>query len=307
MNGDIFSIIFAMIFVPCLFLGWHSVSNWLRISRIQRAYRSLPEGFRQQILTTIHDAGSQGSLCSVLVVSEPTAADSQQIHSKYGGLPYAEAGDEWPLLKTGHPEQASFLIQVKLDESFPRPWAGRLLVVFNRHEREQTIRSYANPAIERHVELKGATPEREWLLQQVRVPRQQVEDPDAEEEHFNRLLDYDPVVLLQTVPALTAELARFTTRPADLLSAILVPNHCSYGFEISDIVQLGGKPEWLIEGSDGCLCKQCGRTMRFLFQFGDLNGGSLLGSSGVCYVFGCDEHPEQPAAFAQFVHPPVSG
>ena len=141
-----------MIFVPCLFLGWHSVSNWLRISRIQRAYRSLPEGFRQQILNTIHDTGSRGSLCSVLVVGELTASESQQIHSKYGGLPYAEADDEWPLLKTGHPEQASFLIQVKLDESFPRPWAGRLLVVFNRHEREQTIRSYANPAMERRVE-----------------------------------------------------------------------------------------------------------------------------------------------------------
>ncbi|MEI8383570.1 MAG: hypothetical protein WCJ09_25870 [Planctomycetota bacterium] len=306
MNGDLFSIIFAMIFVPCLFLGWHSVSNWLRIRRVQRAFRSLPEGFRQQILNQIHEAGSQANICSVLVASEPNPSASPSVNSKYGGLPYSEAGDEWPSLKLGHPEQASFLIQVKLDETFPRPWAGRLLVVFNRHDRQQTVRSYATPTIERSVKLTGASPEREWRLQQIRVPRQQFDDLRTEENHFNGLLDYDPVVLLQTIPTLNADLARFTKRPADLLSAILVPNHCSYGFEISDIVQLGGRPEWLIEAPDGCLCNQCGRSMRFLFQFGDLNGGQLLGSSGVCYVFGCDEHPEQPVAFAQFVHPQVS-
>lgn len=306
MNGDLFSIIFAMIFVPCLFLGWLSVSNWLRIRRVQQDFRSLPEGFRQQILSQIHDAGNQASICSILVASEPNSPAALCINSKFGGLPYAEAGDEWPMLKPGHTEPASFLIQVKLDETFPRPWAGRLIVIFNCHDRLQTVRSYATATIERSVELTGPSPEREWMLQQIRIPRQRSEDPVTEENHFNGLLDYDPVVLLETIPTLTADLARFTRRPADLLSAILVPNHCSYGFEMSDIVQLGGRPEWLLEEPDGCLCNQCGRSMRFLFQFGDLNGGQSLGSSGVCYVFGCDEHPEQPLAFSQFVRPPIS-
>ena len=289
-----------MVFVPTVCLGWLVASNWLRIRRVRQSYQNLPEDVRQRILNSIHEAGCRASICSLLVATETKPSSLEHItRSRYGGQPYGEAGDDWPALGPEQPDPATFLIQVELDATFPRPWGGRLVVVFNRRDFELTARSYAAPSAERFIDLTGGVPEREWLLRQIRIPRQQFADDDSVEASFTGLLDYDPVVLLETIPALHQELIKFTRRPADLLAAILAPNHCGYGFEMSDIVQLGGKPVWLTEDLDGCVCELCGRSMRFLFQFGDLNGGPQLGNSGVCYVFGCDEHPEHPTAICQ--------
>lgn len=147
--------------------------------------------------------------------------------------------------------------------------------------------------------------QKEWTLRSVRIPRQPAfEEPASEPDagpapEKGGLLDYDPVVLLETVPELREELSPHTRRPADLLAAILAPNHCGYGFELSDIVQVGGAPIWLLDEPAPQVCQQCGGRMRFLFQFGDLNGGILLGDSGVYYLFGCDAHPEQVRGIVQ--------
>ena len=301
MKGDLGSLIFALIFVPTMLLGWLFLSNHLRLRRVRRDYLRVPSDVRQQVLNRIHAAGLNGSVCSVLVATESNATARDVVASRYGGVPYAEVGDDWPLLDDDTSDPAGFLIQVKLDDTFPPPWPGRLVVVFNRHDATQTVRCYTSPAADRSIPLAVGPPlEHDWMLQHIRVPRQPRADDAVSGAHADGgLLDYDPVVLLPTIPGLNADLLPFTRRPADLLAAILAPNHCGYGFELSDIVQLGGQPEWLLEELEGCNCDQCGRTMRFLFQFGDLNGGTLLGDSGVCYVFGCDEHPETPMGIVQ--------
>lgn len=278
-------------------MGWMLVLERLRVRRVRRAYSRLSVKTRDQILEQIDQAGRDRFACSVLVADIPNTADATA--SRYGGQPYAEVGDMWPEQTPGQPGPADFLIQVRLDETFPEPWAGRLVAVFNRFDYEQTVRCYATPAVDRMVVMtSGPEPQKEWGLLRVRVPKQELPE-SAEPTAKSGLLDYDPVVLLETVPGLNASLLEVTPKPADLLAAILAPNHCSYGFELSDLVQLGGVPVWLQEDAGHQTCSQCGTAMRFLFQFGDLNGGVAFGDAGVCYVFGCDAHPDQPFGFAQ--------
>jgi hypothetical protein len=306
-NGDIYSLIFAIIFVPTMVLGWLLILDRLRIRRVRREYSRLTVQTRDQVLSQIDHAGCERFACSVLVADTPNSEPNsvEVTASRYGGSPYAEAGETWPDVATGKPTPADFLIQVRLDEPFPPPWVGRLVVVFNRFDVEQTVRCYPTPSAERSIALSGGpAPQKAWSLLPVRIPTQiGVEQLTADSQETipssASLLDYDPVVLLESVPELALLLKAHTSKPADLLAAILAPNHASYGFELSDLVQLGGQPIWLIEDAGPRLCKHCGKAMRFLFQFGDLNGGITLGDAGVCYVFGCDEHPNDPLGIVQ--------
>lgn len=307
MNAEICSLGFAIVFVPAVILGWLQILDYLRMRRVRRLYASLPVASRDQFLNQIDEAGRPTPACTVLVAVEPeqNRAADDLVSSRYGGQPYAEAGETWPLASVEKPEPADFLIQVRLDDSLPPPWPGRLVVVFNRFDVEQTARCYAEASIARAAALAGGpAPQREWGLRAVRIPKQPAPEPAADVAgapvpHDGGLLDYDPVVLLKTVPQLKEQMAQQFARPADLLAAILAPNHCGYGFELSDIVQLGGRPVWLLEDPGEQTCPRCSQGMRFLFQFGDLNRGIMLGDSGVCYVFGCDSHPEHPVAIAQ--------
>jgi len=305
---ELTSFLISIMLVAGMVFGWMSLSHSIRIRRVRRLYESLPDEAREQIFDQINGAGKEVPACTVLVASkldtQLRSNDNDDVtHSHYGGIPYAEVNDVWPVLESGSSLPADFLIQVVLDDSFPSPWANRLVVVFNQHDVDQTVRCYQSPSVDQFVVMKGgAAPQRPWRLRSIRIPRAPVaENPVAvaTEPADGGLLDYDPVVLLRSVPDLHTKLSQHTTHPADLLAALLAPNHCGYGFELSDIVQTGGTPVWLHEGIEGIVCDQCGRSMRFLFQFGDLNGGNLLGDSGVCYVFGCDAHPDQPRGIVQ--------
>lgn len=276
----------------------------IRIRRVRRQFQSLTPETRQKMLKCIDDAGRAGSNCAVLVADEITSAagDQRIAGSHYGGMPYAESGDVWPTVAADNSDPADFLIQVRL-EDVPSPWSGRLVVIFSRRDVDQTVRGYATPTPERFVTLDGGpTPQREWRLNRIHIPKQPLIDADGAASATNTrsgYLDYDPVVLVDTLPELKTELGAHTKRPADLLAAVLAPNHCGYGFELSHLVQLGGDPVWLHADLDGLDCEQCHRPMRFLFQFGDLNGGSVFDDGGVCYVFGCDDHPELPRGIVQ--------
>jgi hypothetical protein len=167
-----------------------------------------------------------------------------------------------------------------------------LLQVFCLANANAIVRSYVAPQAGGPAELPGGQHSlEEWALQPVRIPGEQVLTP---------LLAYDPYVLLKEVPDLSSKLAEFTRQPVDFLSLILAPNQrVATSFELSDIVQVGGEPVWLFDDPGDQRCCQCSRPMRFLFQFGDLNRTDILGDGGVCYVFGCDLHPDQPHAIVQ--------
>ena len=319
MKGEICSVIYAAVFVPAMILAWLRARDAWRRHRAFRAYRNLTAETRDHILNRIDVAGRANRSCTVLVATDildaqetviakpghnPLARDSDDgmINSRFGGVPYAEAGDVWPVeTAADKTEPPHFLIQVRLDDSFPPPWPGRLVVVFQMFQ--PTARCYAMPAAGRAFTLTGGPgPAQEWKLRPVCIPRPPIDgtDNDPATTERNGLLDYDPTVLLSSIPGLEVDLVPHTQRPRELLALLLTPTQFrDYGFELSDIVQLGGKPVWLNEELQRLNCNQCGQAMRFLFQFGDLSGGDVLGDSGVCYVFGCDEHPDRPQATVQ--------
>jgi Domain of unknown function (DUF1963) len=315
--GDFVSLGIAIVIVSAVAFGWLVVAHNLRVWRTRHLYRRLPPETRTKWLDQIDEAGRDNRACSLFVAQEANgeSVSHDVTASRYGGdRPYAEAGDSWPRSEEGGGTPADFLIQVRLDSSFPPPWAGRLIVVFNKFDPDQTVRVYENPSADRFIALSGGpVPQREWPLRSVCIPKPQrhftetetvpgegdatgTRKTDAsgggegETGSESGFLDYDPLVLFDGIPGLHDELARFTRRPADLLAILLAPNHDGYGFDISNIVQVGGRPVWLQADPGSPHCEQCRKPMRFLFQFGDLNGGVALGDAGVCYVFGCDEH-----------------
>lgn len=300
MIQNLVSFVISMFLVGTVVFLWLTASHSLRMRRVRSQYDSLPPETRERILNMIDQAGAGQIDCVLMVATEPMPIDTSVANrSHYGGVPYAQDDETWPPLAPDDSTPAPFMIQVLLHDALPSPWPGRLVVVFNQQEREETVRCYESPDVARYVPLPGApNPEREWWLQAIRIPKQTKAEPVGEsaDEPIQGLLSYDPVVLLESVPGLRSELAPFTNRPADLLAAILAPNHSGYGFEMGDVVQLAGDPVWLHGTTEEPKCSQCGRPMRFLFQFGDLNGGILLGDGGVCYVFGCDHHPNDVRA-----------
>lgn len=284
--------VFAVVFFAALVFLWLYITDIIKVRSARRAFRALSAESRQMILNVIESAAGHHFACTIMVPWEldELTVGIDAAGSHYGGLPYAEVGDQWPSASGADP--ANFVIQVQLDRPLPPPWSGRLLEVFYRPGAEAIVRCYPEAQKERAVELSGGPPAQpEWILRPLRIPGDRVLTP---------LLAYDPFVLLKTVPELPTEVARFTRQSVDLLSLILAPNQrVATGFELSDIVQVGGQPVWLFDDPGEQPCPHCNVPMRFLFQFGDLNRGDIFGDSGVCYVFGCDLHPDTPQAVVQ--------
>lgn len=298
MFEQLISLSFAIIAVPVFLVSWSVVNHNIRIRLAKQAFRKLPSGARERILSSIDAAAERNTACALLVpvASHSGESDSEAIaSSRFGGTPYSEAADTWPRLGEGASEPADFLIQVRLDQPLPAPWIGRLIVVFRKSDIQQTVRVYESTSAERAVALnEGSLASFSCRLCPIRIPAPPLQ-PDGTDSPF---VAYDPPTLLDSVPGLNDELTAFSNRPADLLTQILAPEHYTYGLGLEDVVQMGGRPEWL-QAADEQACEHCGQPLRFLFQFGDLSQRSRLGDAGICYVFGCDNHPTIARAVVQ--------
>ena len=322
MNGQLVSLGIAIVGVPVVLLGWTIAAYNVRVWRVRRLARSLPIGTRERILARITEAARGSSVCTLLVPVNSVRDESQSAiasrpdmtASRFGGSPYGEPGEQWPTRDDDRMEPADFLIQVRLDDPLPSPWPGRLIVVFLKFDVTQTVLVYAAPSSAKHARRPGspdASPE--CILMPLAIPKSKPtsiprppEPAAASETPADALvsendwqLPYDPTLLLESVPGLREELRQFTRRPADLLAQLMAPEHYGYGFDLSDIVQMGGRPHWVQDDPGPMTCTECGQPLRFLFQFGDLSGQSRLGNAGVCYVFGCDAHPDATQSLVQ--------
>ncbi|MBC8116803.1 MAG: DUF1963 domain-containing protein [Candidatus Saccharimonas sp.] len=324
MNPQAISLCIALISVPVVLVGWAIAAHNLRVWQVRRLARSLPVGTRERILARIAESASGSSVCTLLVPANtpgdasPNTWTSQpdMTASRFGGPPYGEAGEQWPPREDDRVEPADFLIQVRLDDSLPPPWPGRLIVVFLRFDLTQTVLVYATPSFARYVRRPGspdASPEsglRPLPIPKANPPSIQnspaqaaaSETPaelfDTENENEWQL-PYDPSRLIELVPGLRDELSQFTRRPADLLTHLMLTERHGYELDVSDIVQMGGRPQWVQDDPGPRTCPECGKRLRFLFQFGDLSGQSRLGDAGVCFVFGCDAHPDSAQSLVQ--------
>ncbi len=321
MSTQAISLCIALVAVPAFLVGWSIVDHNLRVRRVQRLARSLPAGTRERILARIADAARGASVCTLLVPARVSTEESPSVlqpdpditASRFGGTPYGETDERWPTQDDSSSVPAEFLIQVRLGDPLPLPWCGRLIAVFWKFDEQQTVRTYAAPSPAKYVCRPGSpdtSPERGLTplpipadnSTAIRQSPGMIASPETAESRrprFDWQLPYDPDLLLEVVPGLRDELRAFTKKPADLLAHWLVTERQGYTIDLSDIVQMGGQPQWVQHDPGPMTCGECGQPLRFLFQFGDLSGQSRLGDAGVCYLFGCDAHPDSPRSLLQ--------
>ena len=279
------AVVLGIVVLAALVLVPHN----LRVRRVRRVYRSLPAEVVDRVLQLIERAAASGPSVTFLRLAEEAACDGAVlVQSHVGGVPYAESGDEWPQ-GTPEGEPAKFMLQVRLDHpALGDQWQGRLIVVFLVFDAEQVVRSYAAPCVEKYVPLDAKWPPRPCIrLQPVRMPA------EGGEEGKLPLL---PDRLCDDFPEITVPLEPYTNDFAGVLAQILRPILYGYDLDAPRIAYVGGDP-MLIQNPHDPVCDECGKPMRFLFQFGEVVPGVQMADDGVCYVYGCDDHPDRCKGF----------
>ena len=179
-NGQLVPLCIAIVGVPAVLLGWTIAAHNVRVWRVRKLARSLPVGTREQILGRIAESARGSSVCTLLVpVNSPrdesqsaSASRPDMTASRFGGSPYGEPGEQWPNRDDASTQPADFLIQVRLDDPLPSPWAGRLIVVFLKLDVTQTVLVYAAPSPAKYARRPGssdASPE--CLLMPLQIPK----------------------------------------------------------------------------------------------------------------------------------------
>lgn len=270
--------LFILICIP------HNVRIW----RVGRIYRRLPPQVVSDILALIEHAAAHGPSVTFLRLSEEEGNDDTALlKSHVGGLPYAEAGDEWPQ-GTPEGEPAKFLLQVRIGEpSLGEQWQGRLIVAFLVFDFEQVVRSYS-PSVDRYVPLENKRPPRPSIrFRHIRMPVASVEER----------VPMSPGALVEAVPEIGTLLRPYTSDFAGVLTQVLRPNFYGYNLGAPEIAYVGGDPVFIQEPLEPPQCSRCGRPMRFLLQFGEVMPDLKMADAGVYSVYGCDDHPEQCRGF----------
>ncbi|HEV2293151.1 MAG TPA: hypothetical protein VGR35_04800 [Tepidisphaeraceae bacterium] len=252
----------------------------VRVMRARRAYARVPPELRQEALRLIEAEAAERRACTFMRLDVDRVPDAQSVaESHVGGAPYAESEVNWP------DDARHFLLQVRLrDPTLGETWQDRLLLVFLRDEYEQVVRSYAAPAASKHVAIP--TPEELTFvhLEAIRIP---VDDDGY---------PWTPAMLDEHVPALHRLLSTFSRDVPGLISQLLRPGVYGYDLETPDIAYVGGTPGFVQQPHEA-ICRICRKPMRFLFQFGEIIPDLQLADGGVCYVYGCDLHPNDCQAF----------
>jgi len=193
----------------------------LRIRRVRRAYRTFPNRVKERVLQLIQEAARERPSLTFLRLDDDRKCDgsNELLQSHVGGVPYAEAGEEWP---TGSP--GKFLLQVRLHEpGLGQQWQGRLLTVFLVFDVEQVVRSYAAPSLDKYIPLAAPVAPLTCIwLTPIRLPVDEQPEEGEEAEGEPKRFPATPARLCELVPAIPEVLNPFTDDPAGLLSQILV-------------------------------------------------------------------------------------
>jgi hypothetical protein len=277
------------------------VPHNLRAARARRAFAAFPAEERRAALDMIARAGAERRWGTLMVPTDAPSSGGLLTATHLAGEPYAEVGETWPRRSVsidGSEDLASapapFLAQVRLEEpGLGAVWQGRLITVWLRDDPEPAARCHVAPDPSRHAPLTGGPSGAPAVpLASVPIPAPpQVAKDDAEAPS-----PCAPEALLANVPGLRPRLAARTGDPQGLLAQILAHGQYGYTLEGADVLYQGGEPE-LIQNPHEAVCPECAGAMRFLFQFGDTVPGVQMGDAAVCYVYGCDRHPDCVRAF----------
>ena len=272
--------VFGVLILVVIVLVPHNVRAW----RARRATQQVPPAVVEKVFAVLKNAADgQAAVTFLRPMHGTTCEDPTASH--IGGLPSAQRGDTWPSTESGPDD---FLVQVKLDAPhLGEQWQGRLLQVFLVYDMEQTVRSYASPSPEAYCPMQAPDNPIDCVpLRHIQLP--QWRDTEAGTSWSQQLIE--------DIPQLRNILQTFGNDVEGILSQILCPQLYGYRLTEADEAFVGGEPI-LIQNPHDPVCDICGKAMRFLFQFGEFIPGRQLADGGVCYVYGCDTHPDFCKAF----------
>jgi uncharacterized protein YwqG len=220
--------------------------------------------------------------------------------SKFGGTPYAERGDAWPICG-GCGKGLAFIMQAHLDEcekaaategDEPKPDDDRRsgLVVFFYCQQCSSwgdipadlkdawvVRRYDTPSESKAVELADLSPAdlrtkpcAVMISPAVSLPDwESLDTVDPELSNLSASLDHD--------------------EPWEPYSSACTE---VLGEEPSCRTQIGGYPSF-IQGANFPDCSECGQAMRLLMQIdSEDDAGLMWGDAGSVYLFECPKHPK---------------
>lgn len=233
----------------------------------------------------------------------PSYESTLSVISHFGGVPYLENINEFPIMGETTNHQTEFLLQLKL--SAPRlghTWQGQLITVYlDEYGGEITIRSYTDPAIEKQVTLTDYKESyapltfKSLAIPYVPEPVEYEDDSEIDDEHIP---GYETESLIRHTSGLKEKLQQYTQYESILLSRLIDPQ-LEHELDISNVILEGGDPV-IIQSSHEAHCPVCDKKMRFLFQFGEVSKELQIGDCGQIYVYGCDDHTEQFEGFIDF-------
>lgn len=212
---------------------------------------------------------------------EPHASESANapcVESKFGGVPYAEEGDTWPIC-TGCGSELDFIAQLSEESEVSLhtfyycfdcfPWG------FNAAERGQwEIISYQNPLLKNH-KLISRTTESETAVTPCVVSESPVKVlPDWES--------------LQSIIPAASELCSSFEKDSewDAYEAATIRQGCLDDYS----TLIGGYPRF-VQGEVQPSCDVCGKPMTFFAQIDSEDEANVMwGDVGLVYFFRCAEH-----------------
>ena len=219
----------------------------------------------------------------------PGDADVSPVSTKFGGAPYAERGEKWPVCG-GCGKGLSFICQWNLAECPHLSGSAGLYAFYYCHgcaswgdlpadlKDAWMVRRYPAPDPGRSVHLEDASP-----------TGARTTDCSCTLAKERSLPDWDG--LAEEAPraaALSKELNEDEAwEPYSEIAEELLGGEPDYR------TQIGGYPRF-VQGADYPECPDCAQRMRLLAQIdSEEEAGLMWGDSGCVYIFGCDKHTAQ--------------
>jgi hypothetical protein len=183
-----------------------------------------------------------------------------------------------------------FLMQMPLRAPRLQPqWHNRILVLY-LVDHQPLVRSYDQNTQQLRLLSSPLPSEIPRALAEVAMPYLPSSDETETEGGF------DPGVIFSRVPDLRNELLKFSSHPEMLLSMLLNGPSTQRALDATDQILVGGDPI-LIQNEHKAPCPVCNQPMGFLMQSCDITDSFEFGDAGVVYIYGCDAHPDNCAAF----------
>ena len=235
------------------------------------------------------------ALLAKAVVAEPTKLRKGEavslIATKFGGLPYAERGDEWPVCG-GCGEGLSFIFQANLAECAAAERGKGLFAFFYCHSCSSwgdippeltdawVVRRYEAPSEAKAIEMEDTSPE-DARTRACSVKLATVMS----------LPDWEGVgEIAPEVSDMSAELnddepwEPYVSAAAELLGEH--PDNDDFR------TQIGGYAKF-VQGAVIPECAKCNHAMRLLAQIDSADEAGLMwGDAGCVYLWECERHPQ---------------